>query len=472
MADLSSILNSLFASKNPEPATNINPTPLPNGGLEGDALQQYIAAHPAPVTMPSKAPIMPMTIPGRAVASLPELDKQALKGEVEPTPNKLLELGKAYEAKKANPTINPPSVGQNISTLLGTPEEQLAKAQDEQRKLRFAAMIQKAGDQINHAFTPLAHHNDLEEELRTRLAQSEAPVNDVKERLALNQDQLKKHHLEQQALNEAAMNDPNSIKSQEYRKVAGISDPAVPASAIEKLVPILAKKDSVQDKKQTRLDEQSLKYSKMMGEDLDPNRARSGEMGKNQARVNSAERIETLLKQFPDGNIPKIQTRELATSVGALLSNGSSTAVSQIDELVPHTMKGNAAKIAEWVTGDPQGSQQQKFIKLYADTAAREKQTAAKQIVQAQVKKAFSTHKKLKDLDPDAFYSNLSAATGLDTDQIKDMEKQKGFKGQLLDEAAPKPAVKPHHQDDEAVKWANANPKDPRAAAILKANGL
>lgn len=35
---------------------------------------------------------------------------------------------------------------------------------------------------------------------------------------------------------------------------------------------------------------------------------------------------------------------------------------------------------------------------------------------------------------------------------------------------APKP--KAHVQDEAAVKWANANPKDPRSAAILKANGL
>jgi hypothetical protein len=29
-----------------------------------------------------------------------------------------------------------------------------------------------------------------------------------------------------------------------------------------------------------------------------------------------------------------------------------------------------------------------------------------------------------------------------------------------------------HPQDDEAIKWAKSNPRDPRAAAILKANGM
>jgi len=40
-------------------------------------------------------------------------------------------------------------------------------------------------------------------------------------------------------------------------------------------------------------------------------------------------------------------------------------------------------------------------------------------------------------------------------------------------EPAPSPAsAKAHPQDSEAVQWAKVNPNDPRAAAILKANGL
>lgn len=37
--------------------------------------------------------------------------------------------------------------------------------------------------------------------------------------------------------------------------------------------------------------------------------------------------------------------------------------------------------------------------------------------------------------------------------------------------APEQPAMQPHPQDNEAVQWAKANPRDPRAAAILKAAG-
>lgn len=45
-----------------------------------------------------------------------------------------------------------------------------------------------------------------------------------------------------------------------------------------------------------------------------------------------------------------------------------------------------------------------------------------------------------------------------------------GFDPDELDQSAP--AHAPHPQDNQAVAWAKANPKDPSSAAILKANGL
>lgn len=221
------------------------------------------------------------------------------------------------------------------------------------------------------------------------------------------------------------------------------------------------------DKASAKASEAAVKYSKMMGEDLDPNRARTGEMGKNQGRVNAAERIEGLIAQFPDYNIPKIQTRELATAVGALLSSGSQTSVTQVNELVPHTMRGKSNEIAEWVTGNPTGAQQQQFMKLYAETAQREKEIAKKQILDGQLKKAYSTHHKLKELDPDAFYQNLSISTGLDPEEIKKMENSEGFKkGKISFD---------NHDDKEPQikKFMDANKITDRnkAIKILKDNG-
>lgn len=47
-----------------------------------------------------------------------------------------------------------------------------------------------------------------------------------------------------------------------------------------------------------------------------------------------------------------------------------------------------------------------------------------------------------------------------------------GSQGLVQGGAPQAPAAAPHPQDNAALQWAKANPQDPRAAAIMKANGL
>jgi hypothetical protein len=150
------------------------------------------------------------------------------------------------------------------------------------------------------------------------------------------------------------------------------------------------------------------KLTKNLKDDLDPNKARGGNFAKSQAVVNNADRLEGLFNQFPDNNIPKAQTTELATAVAAMISGGSPQSQHQIDMMVPDTMKGHASDIASWITGNPKGREQQKFMDMLHDTAKREKTIAINQVKNAQIQR-LAAHQQLKTLAPDIYNSNLQA---------------------------------------------------------------
>ncbi len=248
--------------------------------------------------------------------------------------------------------------------------------------------------------------------------------------------------------------DPKSAVSQGYRdmmKKFGVNVKGdASASDIEKIAPWIQKSFEANENRQDKSDNLKYKYSELsalagikgkekadasldkdfekMGGDLDPNKARTGEMGKNQARLNAAGRVKALV-EASGGNPSGIPIRELATTVGNMLTMGSQTAVQQINELVPHTMRGDSAKIQEWLTGEPTGRDQQKFVQMYSKIAEREASVAGDQLRDGQFRKAYGTYKHLKNKDPERFNDLLSTYSGLDKDEIKKLESEKGFTG-------------------------------------------
>jgi len=385
----------------------------------------------------------------------------------------------------------PSSLSNSLNTLLGN--DDLAAAQQSRNNMQLLSMLGRAGSTAGAALAPMSGVKPSNEFFDVLDKQAQQPIQDVQDKQNLAQQKVKTALVQAGLTNELAKEDSASSFSKITRKIAqDTADKAgmhlkipdtISASNLEKLMPGITSQANRkiqqeglsagrEEKASKDKDKELTKLSTKMGEDLDPNRFRSGEMGKNQARINSAERIEALMKQFPDGNIPKIQTRELASSVAALLTSGNQTAVSQINELVPHTLKGSGASIAEWFTGNPTGLQQQSFIKMFVDTAEREKQTAVRQVAQAQIKKAYSTHHKLLEKSPDDFYTILSRGSGLDTDELKAIEAQPGFaKGKYdLPGSAPKQEIS--SEDKQAIDWAKSNPSDPRAKKILEMHGM
>ena len=126
------------------------------------------------------------------------------------------------------------------------------------------------------------------------------------------------------------------------------------------------------------------KRLKDLGADFNPSGARAGEFGKNQARVNAANRVLALATD-KNGNPVDLnpqQMPELSQSIASLISNGGQGAMAQIEHLTPKTMSGDWAKIVQWLTNEPHGAGQVAFVQNMIETAKRERDVAQKGIEQ------------------------------------------------------------------------------------------
>lgn len=231
--------------------------------------------------------------------------------------------------------------------------------------------------------------------------------------------------------------DPNSQESQSFRKLVESTMPKiaqaygdnwnkVTAADSSNILDfgkmretIDARKAQFQMQQQLRGDQLNEKKISALKDDLDPNKARGGNMSFNQKKVDQAERLEGLIHDS-NGNVSNLDSRqieELAIGLNSMLSNSSSSAVSQVEALVPKTIMGNAQKLKEWLTNDPQGVNQIAFVKRMAETVEREKQIAGDQVKRAQVQR-LSAYQHLAKSNPEA-YNQILNAYGIDPSDIQ-----------------------------------------------------
>src|SRR4051812_24556619 len=124
------------------------------------------------------------------------------------------------------------------------------------------------------------------------------------------------------------------------------------------------------------------KALKDLGADFDPSGGRSGEFGKNQARVNAANRLLALATD-EHGNAKDLnpqQMPELSQALASLISGGGAGAQAQIEHLTPKTLRGDFQRTMQWLIGNPRGADQVAFVQNMIETAKREKETAGQSI--------------------------------------------------------------------------------------------
>ena len=166
------------------------------------------------------------------------------------------------------------------------------------------------------------------------------------------------------------------------------------------------------NKQDSRQQQQDQKTAVDLQTKLDSSGARAGNFGKAGAMSMAADRINAILRQYPDGNIPKAQTEELASASAALVGGGSIQSQNQLNAIVPQSLWGNAQALAAWLTNEPRGLQQQEFIKNIADSANREKEVADKQMDDIKVQR-LAAYNDYAQRNPESF-SRIIKSAGLD----------------------------------------------------------
>lgn len=228
------------------------------------------------------------------------------------------------------------------------------------------------------------------------------------------------------------------------------------------------RQERTQERQDNKVKDQDNKDVMALKHDLTAGWAgRSGQAGVVQGKINSAEAAEQLLQQAKtqkDG-LDSRQIEELAQSTSKLLGGGN-TASARVDALVPHTFLGRAQTMKEYLTGNPSGQDMQAFTDRLADTISREKDLANNQKKQFQIE-ALPAHARLRNSNPE-LYNSMLQSQGIDSSMIDKNGRYTAPAGNMRGEGAGGG----HPQDAAAVEWAKNNMKDPRAAAILKANGM
>jgi len=206
------------------------------------------------------------------------------------------------------------------------------------------------------------------------------------------------------------------------------------------------------------------------------------EVGSLKNKIDTAENLKALVDAHPDGNLPPPLQTELAIGMAKMVG-GAVPSEGEISKMDPQTKGTFIANLMQKFTGEPYGANNPGFVKLFSQTIDREKGIAQDQIGRT-VQQAISFAPNMFKSDQKRFYGlvgakpeNFQVSPEGDVAYVNKMigktgpaEKASGDGSTAI--AAPQGSVKPaaafHDQANTALKWAQDNPKDPRAQEILK----
>lgn len=462
-----------FISQNVEPKTRENPIVPTPYSYQGPVPLQDIS------TFPAYTPILP-PLGKIEEMSIPEEISAEIKSK---TPIKKV-LPKISPVKTEIPMVTEGTDNiQEPSNIEMKPEKGLpdmkaalaeAKANREQaNKIDAISQLITGIVGLNSKMAPLEYKGEAAKVLRE---QADIPVQELKELKASQKEDIDLKKAKFQLDDESQQRDANSDISKALRtfildqgKVAGMANLAIPEglsyNALQKMYGHITdvfnaklKSDTLKESIRQRQQEKQFKLSdqittqddkaaKSLQKDLDPNMNSRGNMARNQARVDAAERLEALAVE-KDGqfvNLTPQQMNELAAGLDTLISSNPS--ISGREHLTPESKSKWIANRLQWLTDNPQGADQIAFSMNMVDTIRREKEVAQEQIRRVQ-KERLAAHKGLKQRNPNLYneiVSNYGITDSEDTETIID---PKGVARQI-----------PKSQVEAALKAGGKRPK-------------
>lgn len=134
-------------------------------------------------------------------------------------------------------------------------------------------------------------------------------------------------------------------------------------------------KKSIGDKNQQKLEQQ---YRGVLSKEFS---SRTGSLGIENAKVNQANHLNSLVTQYYDPktgdyNVPKAQYAELVLGLASLVAPNGTTAAQDRAELMSRTSKGDLAGAIQYITGTTPTGNSQEIIKNLVDSIDRQAQTA------------------------------------------------------------------------------------------------
>lgn len=180
---------------------------------------------------------------------------------------------------------------------------------------------------------------------------------------------------------------------------------------------------------QVQLGDKVDKASQALSNDLDPDKSRAGNFGAISAKVQSADRLKTLIGSFKEGNLPKAQTEELALGLSSMLAPGGGGSREQVAALVPKSAIGDASALASYLGNEPNGANQQEFVKMMEGTIERERQVSMDQLNKIRAGR-LAGHDWLKKVAPEQYNQIL---------RNKEMDPSKVVRGQYVDDKKASP---------------------------------
>lgn len=357
-----------------------------------------------------------------------------------------------------------------INTLMGNQNQQLKEAIDRRNRIQFIANMGRAGDTINHALTPLVDHSKDNNTFYQDLAkQAEQPVSDLGTKQKLHSQVLENSIIGEQLKNKSESNDATSAISRASQSVfkkaaqqAGldiskIGDIDTISSAnLDKMLPgienmanrslqrdaMSQNKQAASDQKAVQKQSQSLSQTQQLLESARGN----PEVGQALKDRYAASKALTLINRYPDTDKMEPAQVKLLVAEVAKIAQGGAPTMGEMEALTPNTLSSKLSSVYQKLMNEPTPANAGKFIDKYKDYL-NDLNTNAQNVVKEKFGRVIETRK--KDLGDDN-YNNLKeqylTPFGVNDNKV-------------------------HPQDDEAIKWAKANPTDPRAAVILKANG-
>lgn len=263
------------------------------------------------------------------------------------------------------------------------------------------------------------------------------------------------------------MDDPNSKTSQFTQAIAvkyGI-DPkkveGVPASALSKLIPALGtasyhealinSKNTLGAAKNDKSNATSQEHAVNQTQNLLESSRSTPDVKQAYTDHLNAMKANSLFKRIGDLNNASPQDIALLKNELGKISTGGKAGSQELQALDPGTFSEKFAKVAGSFMNEPTAANAGPFLQKYKDYI-NDLDNNAKSIINTKIGRVLETRK--KSLGEDNF----------------NMFKQQYMPGELSQSSQNLESK--HPEDSDAVKWAKANPKDPRAAQILKVNGI